>query len=214
MSYFNKKRFTMKQVISLLTVVFLGVSVIAYAAMTKPHPDFTNGQTISSSQVNDNFDALYNAMPTVADVYNYYFGSITSSTTPTIPISMTVTPPRDGYIVVRGSGRFTITQSVAANNYIDISLRVSSVAGTTASPTRSMRLNTSSSPHQIMQSIDVSGTFSVAGGVDYSISLLAFRDATAANIASYDQMSSIEVLFVPTLLKCSHSGSNYYGNCQ
>jgi hypothetical protein len=214
MSYFNNKRFTMKQVIGLLTVVFLGISVIAYAAMTKPHPDFTNGQTISSSQVNDNFNALYNAMPAVADVYNYNSGNFTSSTIATVPISMTVTPLRDGYIVVRGSGKFTITQSIAANNYINIWLSVSSVAGNSSSPDRIMRLNTSSSPHEITQSIDVSGTFSVTGGVDFTISLSAIRDATGNNITSYGQRSSIEVLFVPSLLKCSHSGSNYYGNCQ
>lgn len=34
MSYFNKKRFTMQQVVGLLTIVFLGVTAIAYAAVS------------------------------------------------------------------------------------------------------------------------------------------------------------------------------------
>ena len=208
MKCLSKKSFTMRQVIGLLTFVFLGIAVIAYAAVTVPNT-FSNGQTISSGQVNENFTTLATAMPAAAYVYNYNFGNITSSSVATVPISMTVTPPRDGYIVVRGSGNFTISQSTAANNYIVAWLDVSN----SGSPDRTMRLNTSSSPHGITQSIDVSGIFPVTGGVATTISLNAIRDATAANTASYGQKSSLEVLFVPNQLQCSSSGT-YYGLCQ
>lgn len=57
MKYFSKKIFTMRQVVGLLTVVFLGITVIAYAAVTIPN-NFNNGDTISSGQVNDNFKAI------------------------------------------------------------------------------------------------------------------------------------------------------------
>ena len=62
MSYFNKKSFTMRQVIGLLTIVFLGIAVIAYTASI-PNT-FSNGQTISSDAVNQNFQALADAINT------------------------------------------------------------------------------------------------------------------------------------------------------
>ena len=62
MSYFNKMRFTMRQVVGLLTIVFLGIAVIAYAASIPS--TFSSGQTISSSAVNQNFQALADAINT------------------------------------------------------------------------------------------------------------------------------------------------------
>lgn len=62
MKYFSKKSFTMRQVVGLLTVVFLGIAVISYA-VTIPN-DFSNGQTISSGAVNQNFKALADAINT------------------------------------------------------------------------------------------------------------------------------------------------------
>ncbi len=68
MRYFNKKRFTMRQVIGLLTIVFLGIVAIGYA-VTIPHT-FTSGTTISSSQVNANFTAVKTAIDTLEDQAN------------------------------------------------------------------------------------------------------------------------------------------------
>ncbi len=74
MNYFSKKRFTldknlkpcqgftMRQVVGLLTIVFLGIAVISYA-VTIPN-NFSNGQTISSGAVNQNFQALADAINT------------------------------------------------------------------------------------------------------------------------------------------------------
>jgi hypothetical protein len=91
MKYFSKKRFTMRQVVGLLTFVFLGITVIAYAAVTIPNT-FSSGTTISSSQVNANFTALGNAMPAVKTATTAYI--IPSSTTPVNILSLPVTPPR------------------------------------------------------------------------------------------------------------------------
>ena len=213
MSYFSKKTFTMRQVIGLLTGVFLGISVIAYAEVTVPN-SFSNGQTISSGQVNENFSTLATAMPAAAFIYNYSFGNITSSSVVTVPISTTITPPRDGYIIVRGSGNFTITQSTAANNFISVWVKSVSSSGTIFSVTRIMRLNTTGgSADEITEPIAVSGVFSVTGGVANTISIEALRDATATNTASFGQNSSLEVLFVPNLLPCTF-GFNHYGYCQ
>ncbi len=62
MKYFSKKRFTTRQVIGLLTIVFLGITVIAYA-VSIPNT-FGTGQTISSGAVNQNFQALADAINT------------------------------------------------------------------------------------------------------------------------------------------------------
>ena len=62
MKYFSKKRFTMRQVVGLLTFVFLGISVFTYAAVTLPYPDFVAGNPISSDQVDANFTALKTAV--------------------------------------------------------------------------------------------------------------------------------------------------------
>ncbi len=59
MSYFSKKRFTTRQVIGLLTVVFLGIAAITYAVS---FTDFQNGSTISSSEMNTKLNALKDAV--------------------------------------------------------------------------------------------------------------------------------------------------------
>lgn len=61
MSYFNKKRFSMRQVVGLLTGVFFGITVIAYAAVNIPY-SFTSGNPIRASEMNDNFTAVKNAV--------------------------------------------------------------------------------------------------------------------------------------------------------
>jgi len=61
MNYTNEKRYSLKQIVILLTIAFSLVSIISYAAVTIPNT-FTSGTTISSSQVNDNFTALKTAV--------------------------------------------------------------------------------------------------------------------------------------------------------
>lgn len=62
MNYLNKKSFTMRQVVGLLVIVFLGIGVMAYA-VSIPN-SFSNGQIISSGAVNQNFQALADAINT------------------------------------------------------------------------------------------------------------------------------------------------------
>ena len=59
MKYFSKKRFTMRQVVGLLTGVFLGIAAITYAVS---FTDFQNGSTISSSEMNTKLNALKDAI--------------------------------------------------------------------------------------------------------------------------------------------------------
>jgi len=64
MSNTNNKRYSLKQVVILLTIALSLATVLSYAAVTIPNT-FTPGTTISSSQVNANFDAVKTAVDTV-----------------------------------------------------------------------------------------------------------------------------------------------------
>jgi hypothetical protein len=69
MSYFSKNRFSLRQVVLILTIVFIGIAVLSYATVTIPNT-FTSGTTISSSQVNANFAAVKEAIDPL-QVSNY-----------------------------------------------------------------------------------------------------------------------------------------------
>lgn len=60
MSYFNKKRFTMRQVVGLLTVVFMGIAAAAYAVNITY--TFSSGNPIRASEMNQNFADVKNAI--------------------------------------------------------------------------------------------------------------------------------------------------------
>lgn len=59
--HFSKDRFSLRQVIGMLTAVIVGATALAYASVTIPYT-FTSGSTASSTEVNANFQALANAI--------------------------------------------------------------------------------------------------------------------------------------------------------
>lgn len=59
MNYFSKKRFTMRQVVGLLVIVFLGIAAITYAVS---FTDFQQNTTISSSEMNNKLNTLKDAI--------------------------------------------------------------------------------------------------------------------------------------------------------
>lgn len=63
MSYFNKKRFTMRQVVGLLVIVFLGITAAAYAVNITY--TFSSGSPIRASEMNQNFSDVKNAVDTL-----------------------------------------------------------------------------------------------------------------------------------------------------
>ncbi|MFZ3090211.1 MAG: hypothetical protein WA240_06290 [Nitrospirota bacterium] len=101
MNYFNKKSFTMRQVVGLLTIVFLGIAVIAYA-VTIPNT-FNNGDPISSSQMNLNFTAVKNAIDVLEAPKSVTYAAVGFS-----PSDETIsyTKQLNGY--VSGQGTFII----------------------------------------------------------------------------------------------------------
>lgn len=64
MKLIKGKRFSMVEVIFMLAVVLVGVAVVSYAGITVPH--FFQPNTVAkSSEVNENFKTLADAMPAV-----------------------------------------------------------------------------------------------------------------------------------------------------
>jgi hypothetical protein len=116
--YFSKGRFSLRQVIVLLTIVALGASVFAYAAITIPYT-FTAGTTAKSSEVNANFQALANAMPAVKAVTN---ASTALSITPSYNdiLTITVTPPADGYVFLTANGTMEVSGYPGVNGHFVI----------------------------------------------------------------------------------------------
>ena len=120
MRYFSKKRFTMRQVVGLLTGVFLGITVIAYAAVTVPNT-FSSGTTISSAQVNANFTALGNAMPaakTNGGNTSVLVSGTNIATDPTILNTFSATAPTDGVFLVYWSGYIYCAGSEIVENVL------------------------------------------------------------------------------------------------
>jgi hypothetical protein len=75
MESFTRKGFSVRQVIGILLAVFLWAAGSAYAQVTIPNT-FSAGTTISSSQVNDNFTALKNAVDPLMVSRYFQFGSL------------------------------------------------------------------------------------------------------------------------------------------
>ena len=133
MKYFSKKRFTMRQVVGLLTIVFLGIAAMAYAAVTIPN-NFNNGDTISSGQVNNNFTAIANEinrrlLPSVQlsdgtggwdpDGNNRTFKIFDANVTPSSVVVVTIsgsTYTVCGVDFLYSDGSFEVNCSVAPNN--------------------------------------------------------------------------------------------------
>ena len=105
MSYFSKKRFTMRQVVGLMTGVFLGITVIAYASTVT----FTSGTTISSTAVKGAIDSNKSVAVCSAEVLN-----VTLTTTIADINSVSITVPGPGTVLVSGSGTFLINNTGTA----------------------------------------------------------------------------------------------------
>lgn len=99
--YLSKDRFSLRQVVGMLTVAFLGVSVLAYAAVNLPFT-FTAGSPARASEVNANFQATANAIPAMKTTYLQYSPLINS--TGTTVYSLQVTPPAAGKMLVTSTG--------------------------------------------------------------------------------------------------------------
>ncbi len=194
MNYFSKKRFTMRQVVSLLTIVFLGITVIAYAAVTVPNT-FSTGP-ISSSQVNQNFTTLGNAMPAVKT--NNTAGCTDVTTTSSDILTLDVTPPVNGYIILSGTGYGAVRQTVVAYDYAWYSLSTSS-GGT--SVLNAFGIDTTGATRLLnaLDSLYITNVFPVTGGTPYTFRITAIRGGSASNTVQICN-AYLTAIFVPSLL--------------
>lgn len=115
MRYFSKKSFTMRQVVGLLTIVFLGIAAIAYAVTV----DFTPGSTISSTAVENAINqnrsvstcSIEGSIPDLATVAPF-----------TNVQSVSITVPGPGTIIVSGSGYFSLSRAGAVSWFSGVSI--------------------------------------------------------------------------------------------
>lgn len=92
----------------LVTTILLGNAFTVYADQVNVPHTFSPGTTISSSQVNGNFQALAQAMPGAKSVLGS--SGVALSTLWQNLATITVTPQADGMLMFFGTASITITQ--------------------------------------------------------------------------------------------------------
>jgi len=119
MNYFFKKGSSLRQAVLFLVCAFIGIGVTFYAEVTIPNT-FAAGNSLSSSAVNANFQALANVMPAAKSVTTA--GPITiSATNPAPPNpgsalqSLSVTLPAAGKVMIFASGSVCVTGHTSGN---------------------------------------------------------------------------------------------------
>ncbi len=121
--YLLRERFSLRQVVGMLTLVILGISVLAYATVTIPNT-FTSGTTAKSSEVNANFTALADAMnnrtsatlANMAGTWSYtQFGSFLNGSPSAAPLC---TVSHWGTLTLNANGTFSDVQTTVNNNCV------------------------------------------------------------------------------------------------
>jgi hypothetical protein len=190
--------------------VALGAARPVWGQTTVPNT-FSAGTTISASEVNQNFTALTNAMPSATTAYNYNNGNLSSSAVAIVGVS--ITPPVDGVVFVTGAVTYTITQTIAGNDNVAIWID-ETVGGTRIASCRDVRLGlntTGGAAQTLVTSPSVSQVFDVKGGTPTTFTLLAYRIA-GSNTANYRE-PTMSVVFLPSRLPCTYavSATSQYG---
>ncbi len=193
MSYFNKRSFTMRQVIGLLTVVFLGITVIAYAAVNIPNT-FAPNTTISASQVNANFTAVANQMPGVEYSSNESYISVT---TDSVVLSVDVTAPTEGYIVASftGTSKFDHTNGTTQNLRMNLSTTCPTTVGANPGGFRYSAIPSEAPTGGYYSTIGTNYVFQVAAGTT-TVCLVAESTSGALNSVEIGY-PVLQAIFVP-----------------
>lgn len=201
MGYLSKKRFSTRDVVLMLTAVILGMGVFAYATVKIPNT-FTSGTAISSSAVNANFTSLANQMPAVKQVKQSSW--LAMSTTAATLQSITVTPPGDGYVIVRASGSANSTTSTTTTGYVclDLSNTAAYIGGCTPMGGSYTAFRTwvpaTTSAVENGESYSIEEVFAVTGSTSYTYYLSG--SYSGFTTATYLFHPTLTVLFVPNAL--------------
>jgi len=200
----KKEELAMKTLFRLF-VISLGLITFAlspaWAEVAIPNT-FTPGTTAKANEVNANFSALANAMPAVKSITSATAKVITSTTGEEV-LSISVTPPTDGYVLVIGSGTSGISQSSAGYNAIDVSLATTSETIDSANIV-SDTLNTTTSYQQDWNPFSIFSVFPVSGGVTsiFYLNARIHAGSTTATfyIGNWAEETKLTALFFPGLL--------------
>jgi hypothetical protein len=106
----RETRFTFGLILVILIGLSAGTQSPAFAQVIVPNT-FSAGTAISSSQVNQNFQALSDAMPRMKAAIG---NSVTLSDVYQNIASLTVTAPADGSVILLGNALVTMTQGTQA----------------------------------------------------------------------------------------------------
>lgn len=188
----------------LATATMLLLPAPGHADVTIPNT-FSSGTTISSSQMNANFSTLATAMPaaksTTASVITTITG--TSNGTATALVSLSVTPPLDGQILLIGTGTITLAQASTKYNFVTFWLSTSPTGNVPARyATHSFGPHTEVSPgvaQDAASSLCVIDVFPVAAGMTTTFYLNAKRDTTGLNTI-WGEHPGLTAIFVPNTL--------------
>jgi len=186
----------MRQVVGLLTVVFLGIAMIAYAAVTIPNT-FSAGTTISASQMNANFTALGNAMP--AGKQSTPTSSIQITATAANVTSITVTPPVAGYIILTGSGTVEIDPLTPGAMQAKVYLSTTSGGTSTTDYAWFGYGDTTGVGSYVLHPFSITRIFPVTAGANtfYMTGNETLGDTTHI---TYVSQATLTAVFVPSLL--------------
>ncbi|HTG01929.1 MAG TPA: hypothetical protein VK654_15215 [Nitrospirota bacterium] len=184
MGYFNKKRFSLKQVVVMLTITFAGIAVLSSAAVTIPHV-FSPGNTISSSEMNENFAALAARpiAPTVATTTFTTPKSITNSPSTSLKFcEVDYTPSQTMTVTLLVDAAFSVQGPASA---VKVSARPVYDSGISTYTIVAPSYATSSSGSYVTLSMTGSMPFSLSAGTTYKFYVDAWADtAFTANDGS------------------------------
>jgi hypothetical protein len=207
MKNFIKNRFSLKLVVLMLTIAFVGISVNSYAItitnVTIPNT-FTSGTTISSSQVNANFTAIANQMPAVKQSLSGIWITIPAAADQLSSISFTA--PGTGYAMIFATGSISLDTAASTASYVcidlaDTSAYVGGCQPALGSDTAVRSFLPATFPDTGAGGYDIPYSIikviPVTSGVTYTYYLNGY--ATGMTAASLFQ-PNMTVLFVPNLL--------------
>lgn len=207
--YLSKERFSMRQVAGLLTVVFTGIAVLSYAAVSIPYT-FTAGTTAKASEVNANFQTLANALPAAKAAF--LNEKVITSTTGEQVTSLQVTLPASGQVIVNATGNICI-YGHAQGNWDNVVFKLSKTSGDlnfSSSlqyglgfniPSTEPSYPTTAPDDDVCKPFSINYVFteSTAGAITYYLN--AARNAGTSTANSLVKAVSFTALYVPNTLQ-------------
>jgi len=182
--------------ISVLVITILLVSVtVTFAGGIALPNTFSPGTTISSSQVNANFQALNNALPAFSSSYQQFgsFGigvSLPTGISAITPISFT--PPANGYVIIFATAQIVINNGAAQSN-TEVQMNICSTPNVNSSNVRIDGIPATTSWHSPLSLMDVEAV-SPTPTTLYLNGFFSGPSGSSANITSLQ----VTMIFVPS----------------